>query len=88
MLASNGDTISETQALFLMKAVHNELFSQKRWEHFVSKRVKPGGRGVSFDEIEVELCNIPDREFIEWEREMEEKARAGEMAHSCILLCL
>ena len=78
MLAGNGETISESKALFLMKAVHDEFFSQRRWQQFVSTKMKHG-RGVTFDEIEVELCNIPDRNFIEWEREMEEKEKAGKL---------
>jgi hypothetical protein len=89
MLAGSGETISESQALFLMKAAHDEFFSQRRWQRFVSRKFKRG-RGVTFDDIEVELCNIPDREFVEWEKEQEEKEKAGEswMSHALLLCCI
>lgn len=65
--------ISEQEALFLFKATHNELFSRKQFDRFIRTRPRPG-TGVSFEELEVELCNIPDPIFVALERqEMEEK---------------
>jgi len=75
------DLISETEARFLFEVVHGNLFSLRRWEKFLKSRPVPG-TGVSFAEIEVDLCNIPSREEIaleqlEEQREKEERERIG-----------
>ncbi|PIK57548.1 putative trichohyalin isoform X2 [Apostichopus japonicus] len=73
------DLISEDQARFLFEVVHGNLFSQRRWEKFLNSR-PVSGTGISFVEIEVDLCNIPSREAIaleqlEEQREQEERQR-------------
>ncbi|KAJ8034092.1 hypothetical protein HOLleu_24518 [Holothuria leucospilota] len=73
------DVISEAEARFLFEVVHGSLFSLRRWEKFIKSRPVPG-TGVSFAEIEVDLCNIPSREAIaleqlEEQREREERER-------------
>ncbi|XP_072016669.1 uncharacterized protein [Amphiura filiformis] len=72
------DFISEEQARFLFEVVHGDLFSKRRWDKFIRSRAVPGS-GLSFAEIEVDLCNIPSREelameHMEEQREKEEKA--------------
>ncbi|XP_050400885.1 capping protein inhibiting regulator of actin dynamics [Patella vulgata] len=66
------DTISEEQAKWLTQSVHRDYFSEKKWEYFVRSRLVPGS-GVSFPEIEVMLCDIPNR--LEVEEEMMEQNR-------------
>eukprot|EP00118_Oscarella_pearsei_P011354 m.75805 g.75805 ORF g.75805 m.75805 type:complete len:548 (+) comp35957_c0_seq1:63-1706(+) len=61
LATEGGGFVSERQAEFLMKAVHDEMFSQRRWNRWKSKRVQAGS-GIPFREIEVELCNLPDGE--------------------------
>ncbi|XP_033095240.1 protein MNN4-like [Anneissia japonica] len=50
-----------------MEAVHGDLFSKRQWEKFLKNRAVPGS-GISFAEIEVDLCNIPSREDIALEQ--------------------
>ncbi|XP_064626175.1 apical junction molecule-like [Lineus longissimus] len=73
------DTITEEEARWMMQAVHSELFSKKKWQKFLMQRAAPGS-GVTFAEIEVDLCDIPSREALaqeqyEDEREREERER-------------
>ncbi|XP_041358569.1 trichohyalin-like [Gigantopelta aegis] len=68
------DTITEEQARWLAQAVHGKYFSKRKWEEFLRSRPVPGGR-VSFQEIEVMLCNIPDRMTIQQERQDEEREK-------------
>ena len=68
-----GGLVSERQAEFLMRAAHNEAFSSKRWNRWLRKRGPQIGSGISFEEIEVELCNLyGDGLSIEEEEEEEE----------------
>ncbi|XP_033644900.1 reticulocyte-binding protein 2 homolog a-like [Asterias rubens] len=76
------DFITEDQARFMLEAVHGKLFSKYRWEKFVKSRLVPGS-GVSFTEIEVDLCNIPSQEDLantenEERRQKEERAKQNE----------
>ncbi|XP_072170392.1 uncharacterized protein [Diadema setosum] len=69
--------ITEEQARFMFEAVHGNLFSRRRWERFLRSRAVRGS-GISFEEIEVDLCNIPSRQEIAMEeyeelREREER---------------
>ncbi|XP_074641536.1 uncharacterized protein LOC141899249 isoform X2 [Tubulanus polymorphus] len=73
------DTITEDQARWFMQAVHQDLFSKRRWEKFLRSRAVPGS-GVTFPEIEVDLCNVASKEQIlqeeyEEKREKEERAK-------------
>lgn len=61
---------------FLFEVVHGSLFSLRRWEKFIKSRPVPG-TGVSFAEIEVDLCNIPSREAIALEQLEEQREREG-----------
>ncbi len=51
--------ISEKDALFLFKAVHGNRFIMHSWEIFLSGRAERGSK-VTWEEIEVPLCDIPD----------------------------
>ena len=53
--------ISLQSALFLCKTVHDKKFSLKLWNSFLSSRYRPED-DVSFDEIRMFLCNIPEFE--------------------------
>ncbi|XP_022107129.1 axoneme-associated protein mst101(2)-like [Acanthaster planci] len=73
------DLITEDQARFMFEAIHGKLFSKLQWERFLKNRPVPGS-GISFAEIEVDLCNIPSRadmayEEMEEHRQKEEKAK-------------
>jgi hypothetical protein len=60
----------------MMQAVHGELFSKKKWLRFLMNRAAPGS-GVTFAEVEVDLCNIPNREEHAKEKYEDEKEREG-----------
>ncbi len=62
---------------FLFEVVHGDLFSKRRWDKFIKSRAVPGS-GISFAEIEVDLCNIPSREELAMERLEEQKEKEGE----------
>jgi hypothetical protein len=44
----------------MVQSVHGKYFSKKKWEYFITHRPAPGS-GVSFPEIEVMLCDVPNR---------------------------
>ena len=67
-------TISEKDGKFLFQAVHDEYFSHRRWVRFLRNRVAPG-TGISFAEIEVPLCDIPTRDWLEEDKGEEDKER-------------
>ena len=69
-------TISEKDARFLFQAVYDDFFSHRRWLEFLRNRPVPG-TGISFAEIEVELCNIPSSEWLEFDAKEEEREREG-----------
>ena len=73
-------TISEKDARFLFQAVYDEFFSHRRWLEFLKGRRVPGS-GISFAEIEVELCNIPSAEWLEQDAKEEERERGGTMVY-------
>ncbi|KAJ8306396.1 hypothetical protein KUTeg_016941 [Tegillarca granosa] len=57
---NNSDTISEEQARWFVQAMHGRHFSKNRWENLIRSRSVPGS-GISLAEIEVLLCDIPNR---------------------------
>lgn len=67
-------TISERSARFLFQAVHDDFFSQKRFVKFLRSRAAPGTE-ISFAEIEVPLCNIPTLDWLDEEKEDEEREK-------------
>ncbi|XP_032220339.2 trichohyalin [Nematostella vectensis] len=67
-------TISERSARFLFQAVHDDFFSPKRFAKFLRSRAAPG-TGVSFAEIEVPLCDIPTLDWLEEEKEDEDRQK-------------
>ena len=69
-------TISEKDARFLFQAVYDEFFSHRRWLEFLKARRVPGS-GISFAEIEVQLCSIPSAEWLEQDAREEERERGG-----------
>ncbi|XP_078319804.1 uncharacterized protein LOC111120246 isoform X2 [Crassostrea virginica] len=78
------DTISQDEARWFVQTVHGRHFSRKRWEEFVRSRPIPGSP-VAFAEIEVMLCNIPNRldlmtEKMELEKEKEDRLRRERLA--------
>lgn len=66
--------ISEGQARFLFQAVHDDFFSPRRWLKFLRSRAVPGS-GISFAEIEVPLCDIPTMDWLDEQKQDEDKAR-------------
>ncbi|XP_013404051.1 trichohyalin [Lingula anatina] len=72
------DTITEEQAKWFMQSIHGKSFSRRKWDKFIKTRPVPGS-GVSFAEIEVELCNIPNRLEVEIELKEEEKDMEEQM---------
>lgn len=70
----NKGTISERDARFLFQAVHDDFFSHRRWLKFLRSRAAPGS-GISFAEIEVQLCNIPTLDWLEEEKQDEDKEK-------------
>lgn len=78
------DCISEEKARWMVQAVHGKYFSKKKWDYFIIHRPAPGS-GVSFPEIEVMLCEIPNRlalleEQNETDKEREDKERRRRLA--------
>lgn len=72
----NKGTISEREARFLFQAVHDDFFSHRRWLKFLRSRAAPGS-GISFAEIEVPLCDIPTLDWLDEERQDEDKEKEG-----------
>lgn len=68
----NKGTISEKDARFLFQAVHDDFFSPRRWLKFLRSRAAQGS-GISFAEIEVQLCNIPTLDWLEEEKQDDDK---------------
>ncbi|XP_011437088.3 trichohyalin isoform X2 [Magallana gigas] len=68
------DTISQDEAQWFVQTVHGRHFSKKKWDEFVKCRPVPGSP-VAFAEIEVMLCNIPNRLDLQSEKMEEEKER-------------
>ena len=56
--------IRKEDAEFLFKMVHGEFFSARKFEYLVTSRPVPKS-DISFEEIEVELCNIPTYDWME-----------------------
>ncbi|XP_068681150.1 trichohyalin-like [Montipora foliosa] len=67
-------TISERDARFLFQAVHDDFFSHRRFLKFLRSRAAPGS-GISFAEIEVQLCNIPTLDWLEEEKQDDDKQK-------------
>ncbi|XP_078663149.1 uncharacterized protein LOC144906603 [Branchiostoma floridae x Branchiostoma belcheri] len=82
----HSDSVTPDQARFMFEAVHGQLFSKRKWQKFLQSRHLPDS-GVSFSEIEVDLCNIPNREEVlreklEEEQHSQEKFRRREEQRS------
>lgn len=67
-------TTSEREARFLFQAVHDDFFSNRRWLKYLRSRAAPGS-GISFAEIEVPLCDIPTMDWLDEEKQDEDKAK-------------
>lgn len=59
-----------------MQTVHGRLFSTAKWNHFVRNRAVPNA-GVTFPEIEVMLCDVPNKASLEEEERERERLRMG-----------
>ncbi|XP_019638018.1 PREDICTED: trichohyalin-like [Branchiostoma belcheri] len=82
----HSDSVTPDQARFMFEAAHGQLFSKRKWQKFLQSRHLPES-GVSFSEIEVDLCNIPNREEVlreklEEEQHSQEKFRRREEQRS------
>ena len=64
-------SITEDDAIFLFKAVHDGYDWRSCWEQFVNSRGQQSGTRITWDEIEVPLCTA-----LNWEdeRSIEEKS--------------
>ena len=69
-------TISRADAQFMFKMVYGEFFSKYKFDNLMNSR-KIVDSDVSFEEIEVELCNIPTYEWIDELNRLEEKEKEG-----------
>lgn len=61
---------------WFVQTVHGRHFSKRKWEEFVRSRPIPGS-SVAFAEIEVMLCNIPNRMDLQTDKMEEEHEREG-----------
>lgn len=59
-----GGAITEDDAIFLFKAVHDGYDWSSCWKRFVSSRGQQSGTRITWDEIEVSLCAL-----LSWEDE-------------------
>ena len=70
----NKGSISEREAKVLFQAVHDDFFSDRRWLKFLRSRAARGS-GISFAEIEVPLCDMPTMDWLDEEKQDEDKAK-------------
>ena len=68
-------TVSDVKFLFQM--VYGEFFSKFKFERIMQSRLVPNS-DISFDEIEVYLCNIPTHDWIDELIVEEDREREGE----------
>ena len=59
-----------------METVHGKYFSNWKWEKFIRRRAIPLS-GVTFAEIEVDLCNIPSKSDLLEEEQEQRREREG-----------
>ena len=64
------------EAEFLMKAVHKDCYSQRKWNKFLKNRPVPEAK-VAFEEIEVELCDVPNPLQVQHDHEEEVQEALG-----------
>lgn len=72
-------TISIDEAMFMFKMVHGEFFSKDRFDVLINKRLTKDC-DVTFQEIEVELCDIPTYQWIK-DKNVAEKKIKGLISH-------
>jgi len=72
-------TITIDDATFLFKMVHGEYFSQDRFDKLINQRVTKDS-DVTFQEIEVDLCNIPSYIWIKDQRAADKKLKEKQLA--------
>lgn len=68
--------ISKSEAKFLFQMVHGDFFSKYRFERLMQSRVVVDS-DITFEEIEVELCNIPTHDWIDELLVEEEREKEG-----------
>lgn len=68
----------------MVQAVHGKHFSQNKWTKFIKTRAVPGA-GVCFAEIEVMLCDIPNRYELREEEEEKRRQMEGMKMNSSVL---
>ena len=79
-------SITQEDGLFLFKAVHKERFMMKSWQAFLAGRLLSGTR-ITWAEIEVPLCDIPEWAEARAQREAEFKRGGwGFIAVLCIIV--
>merc|ERR1712193_53839 len=76
-------SIPVRDAMFLFQMVHGEFFSSQRFDDLMGRRLVQGC-DVSFEEIEVELCDIPTHEWIEQQMAAEKKLKGEPVAHRAV----
>ena len=81
----NIDSFFQHSCRWLVQVVHGNNFLKRKWEKFIRSRAVPGS-GVSFQEIEVTLCNIPSRQELLEEEEEERREEEG-LNGSIITVC-
>lgn len=68
--------IEITEAEFLMKAVHKDYYSERKWKKFLKNRPVPEAK-IAFEEIEVDLCDVPNPQQIQQDLEEEIQEALG-----------
>ena len=53
-----GGSITEDDAIFLFKAVHDDYDWKSCWQRFINSRGEQSGTRITWDEIEVPLCAL------------------------------
>ena len=74
--------ISKNDVMFLFKMVYGDFFSIFKFEKMMNSRPIISS-DVSFEEIEVDLCNIPTYEWIEESMKEQEQRNRGSHLFIC-----
>ena len=78
-------SITEEDGLFLFRAVHKERFMVKSWQAFLAGRLLSGTR-ITWAEIEVPLCDIP--EWAEARAQREAESKRGGWGFNYAMVCV
>ena len=81
-------SITVRDAMFLFKVVHGEYFSMEKFNGLMSKRLS-NECDVTFQQIEVELCDIPTYEWIKQQMDADLKIEGFLLEYfKCVYTCV